>query len=147
MKSQTNPELSFRIELERTIRAPIEDVFDVLLEETGPGFESPDGDALSLKLEPFPGGRWYRDLDDENGHLWGNVQSIMRPTLLELRGPMFMSTPTVNCVQYRLEELNGATTLRMTHAAVGPLPDDAPDNMPRGWNHQLDCIQSRFPSA
>ena len=66
--NQTHSGTGFRLELERTINAPIEDVFDVLLDETGPSFESPDGHALSLKLEPFPGGRWYRDLGDGNGH-------------------------------------------------------------------------------
>ena len=145
--NQTHSGTGFRLELERTINAPIEDVFDVLLDETGPSFESPDGHALSLKLEPFPGGRWYRDLGDGNGHSWGTVQSIIRPALLELRGPMFMSTPATNNIQYRLEETDGTTTLRMIHAAYGPLPENAQDNMPLGWNHQLDRITSKFGTA
>ena len=69
-----------RIELERTIKAPIADVFEVLLEQTGPSFESPDGNSLSLKLEAFPGGRWYRDLGDNSGHLWGHVQAMIPPS-------------------------------------------------------------------
>ena len=36
-----------------------------------------------MKIEAWPGGRWYRDLGDDNGHFWGNVQAIKQPTLLE----------------------------------------------------------------
>jgi hypothetical protein len=38
---------------------------------------------MPLKIEPWPGGRWYRDLGDNNGHLWGHVQASKRPRLLE----------------------------------------------------------------
>ena len=46
-----------------------------------------------MVIEPWPGGRWYRDLGNNAGHLWGHVQVIKPPTLLELCGPMFMSFP------------------------------------------------------
>ena len=46
---------------------------------------------MPMKLEAWPGGRWYRDLGDGNGHFWGHVQAIKRPTLLEISGPLFMS--------------------------------------------------------
>jgi uncharacterized protein YndB with AHSA1/START domain len=114
------------------------------LEETGPGFESPDGKNLSLKLEAFPGGRWYRDHGDNRGHYWGTVQAIDEPKLLELRGPLFMSVPVTNNIQYRLEENDGATVLRMVHTAFGPIPADARDNMPHGWNHHLDRVLAKF---
>jgi hypothetical protein len=50
-------------------------------------------------IEPWPGGRWYRDLGNETGHLSGHAQVIKPPTLLEFNGPMFMSFPAVNHVQ------------------------------------------------
>ena len=59
----------------------------------GPDNETPDGKPMPMKIEPWPGGRWYRDLGDDNGHLWGHVQAIKRPTLLEITGPLFMSYP------------------------------------------------------
>ena len=49
-----------------------------------------DGKPLMM-LETHPGGRWYRDLGGDNGHLWGFVQSIKRPVLRRFR-PLFMST-------------------------------------------------------
>ena len=48
---------------------------------------------MPMKLEAWPGGRWYRDLGDGNGHYWGTVQAIKRPTLLEFCGPLFASVP------------------------------------------------------
>ena len=143
----TRAETGFRIELERRIDAPIDAVFDAVLEETGPGFETPDGQPLSLKLEAFPGGRWYRDMGNDEGHYWGTVQAIRRPDLLELRGPIFMSEPVMNNVQYRLTEEDGVTVLRMVHVAFGPVTEEAMDNMPHGWNHQLDKIAAKGAGA
>ena len=137
----------FKIELERRIAAPIAEVFKAVLEETGPGFETPDGVPLSLTLEPFPGGRWYRDLGESEGHFWGTVQAIRSPELLELRGPLFMSEPVMNNVQYRLTEEGDTTVLRMVHTAFGPITEQALEGMPHGWNHQMDKIASALKGA
>ena len=67
--------------------------FETLLEQLGPRNEVSNGTAMPMKLEAWPGGRWFRDLGDGNGHFWGHVQAIKRPTLLEFTGPMFMSYP------------------------------------------------------
>ena len=69
----------------------LEASFAALLEQMGPANETPDGNPLPMKIEPWPGGRWYRDLGNDNGHHWGHVQAIKRPTLLEITGPLFMS--------------------------------------------------------
>lgn len=136
-------ELEFRIELERRIEAPIEVVWKALLIEVGPEFGGEDGASMHLKVEPFPGGRWYRDLGDGIGHFWGHVQAIKPPTLFELTGPLFMSLPVSNNVQYRLAHENGVTTLRFVHTAFGPLPDDMRDGMPEGWTDHMDRIERR----
>ena len=70
--------------------------FQAMLDELGPEGQMPDGKTLSMKIEPWPGGRWYRDLGNNAGHFWGHVQVIKPPTLLELTGPMPMSYPAVN---------------------------------------------------
>ncbi|WP_435008700.1 SRPBCC family protein [Tundrisphaera lichenicola] len=122
------------------IAAPIEVVFRAMLEEVGPGGELPDGKPFPMVLEPWPGGRWYRDLGDNAGHLWGHVQVIKPPTLLELNGPMFMSFPSVNHVQYRLTADGNGTRLQFTHRAMGPLPDGLRENVGTGWDHGLGRI-------
>lgn len=136
-------ELEFRIELERRIEAPIEDVWEAMLIEVGPGFGGEDGADMHLKIEPFPGGRWYRDLGDGIGHFWGHVQAIKPPTLFELTGPLFMSAPVSNNLQYRLAHEDGVTTLRFVHSAFGPLPDGVRDGMPEGWTDHMDRIERR----
>ncbi len=97
---------------------------------------------MHMKLETRPGGRWYRDLGDENGHLWGHVQAIKRHTLLELSGPLFMSQPVNNNVQYRLEASGDHTTLRLVHSAYGPMPEGLEDGMTEGWTGMLGNIES-----
>jgi hypothetical protein len=46
----------------------------------------PGGKPLPMKIEPWPCGRWYRDLGNNRRHLWGYVQVIKPPTLLEICG-------------------------------------------------------------
>ena len=89
------------------VKAGLEDTFAALLEQIGEGNTTPDGTAMPMKLEARPGGRWYRDLGDDNGHFWGTVQAIKRPTLLEITGPLFMSYAAVSNLQYRLSKVDG----------------------------------------
>ena len=63
-------EMTVNITQEIHVRASLEDTFAALLEQIGPANESPDGRLIPMKLEPWPGGRWYRDLGDGNGHFW-----------------------------------------------------------------------------
>ena len=94
---------------------------------------TPEGASLSMKLEAWPGGRWYRDLGDNNGHLWGHVQAIKRPTLLEICGPLFASYPFVSNVQYRLTEADGGTLITFRHTALGFIQDDDKAGATKGW--------------
>src|ERR1700734_475278 len=109
------------ISREIEIAAPIAIAVKAILEEIGPGGEMPDGRPFPMVIEPWPGGRWYRDLGNNTGHLWGHVQVIKPPTLLELYGPLFMSYAVINHVQYRLTETGSGTLLALTHRAVGEI--------------------------
>ena len=64
-----------------------------------------------MKLEAWPGGRWYRDLGDNSGHYWGAVQAIKKPTLLEICRPQSMSNPVITNLQYRVKESGGVTII------------------------------------
>ena len=117
------------------IAAPIEVVFETILEQMGPLNETPEPRAMPMKLEAWPGGRWYRDLGNGAGHFWGNVQAIKPPTLLEICGPLFMSHPAISNIQYRLVEENGITRLTFVHRAMGQISHDPA--IEQGWN-QID---------
>ncbi len=124
---------------EEEIAAPIDIVFETLLEQMGPYNETPE-QPMPMKLEAWPGGRWFRDLGNNTGHFWGNVQAIKPPTLLEIWGPLFMSFPAVSNLQYRLVEENGITRLKFTHRAIGALPPELHNNVGNGWNNMIARI-------
>jgi hypothetical protein len=127
------------------IAASLEVAFGAVLEELGPGSQLPDGKPFPMKIEPWPGGRWFRDLGEAGGHpyghLWGHVQVIKAPTLLELIGPMPMSFPAMNHVQYRLTAEGNGTRLSLHHRAMGLIPKEYRDGMPEGWQHGINRIK------
>ncbi len=88
--------MTLNVTQEIHVQAPIDVTFATLLEQLGPFGETMEGNSMNMKIEAWPGGRWYRDLGDGNGDFWGNVQAIKRPTLLEISGPLFMSYPVIS---------------------------------------------------
>ena len=135
--------LTLNITQEIHVRASLETTFAALLQQLGPQNDTPEGEPLPLKIEPWPGGRWYRDLGDGNGHLWGHIQAIKRPTLLEVTGPLFMSYPVVSNVQYRLSVADGGTLIKFHHQALGLIQDDHRQNVGKGWTHINTRIRER----
>jgi Activator of Hsp90 ATPase homolog 1-like protein len=134
--------LTINIHQEIHVRASVEVTFEALLEQMGPGNENDRG-PMPMKIEPWPGGRWFRDLGDGNGHFWGNVQAIKRPTLLEITGPLFMSYAVVSNLQYRLSEEDGGTLIKFHHTALGFIQDEHRANVGKGWAHLNDRIRAR----
>ena len=116
------------------VQASIETTFNSLLVQMGRQNETPEGKPLPMIIEPRPGGRWFRDLGGDNGHLWGLVQSIKRPSLLEIWGPLFISTGATSNLMYRLSETDGGTRIAFTHTLVGPVPDEFREHMAPGWS-------------
>jgi len=127
--------LTLSINEEIRVRASLDTTFAALLEQLGPGNERGDGTAMPMTLEARPGGRWFRDLGNGDGHFWGVVQAIKRPTLLEITGPLFMSYPAISNVQYRLSEEGGVTLIQFHHLALGLISEDHRKGVSIGWAH------------
>ena len=138
--------LNVTIAQEIHVKASLENTFAALLEQLGPENETPE-QKMPMKIEAWPGGRWFRDLGDNNGHLWGHVQAIKRPTLFEVTGPLFMSYAVSNNLQYRLSEENGGTLIRFHHKAFGVIPDDHRKGMIEGWGQMIAAIKLRAEKA
>ncbi len=134
------------IKQEMHVSAPLDVTFEALLEQIGPYNERDNNEPMPMKIEPWPGGRWYRDLGDNNGHLWGHVQAIKRPTLLEISGPLFASYPFLSNVQYRLTESNGGTLISFRHTALGFIEEQHKQGVGKGWASILDRIRKRAES-
>jgi len=136
-------DLTLSITEEIQVKAPMAATFDALLEELGAGMIQGDNSPMPMKIEPWPGGRWYRDLGDGNGHLWGHVQAIKRPTLLEIYGPLMMSYAVTSNVQYRLAEEAGGTLIKFHHLALGVIPADRKPGFAKGWHMINERAQQR----
>jgi uncharacterized protein YndB with AHSA1/START domain len=129
------------------VRATLDVTFAALLEQMGPRNQRGDDDPMPMKLEAWPGGRWYRDLGDGNGHFWGQVQAIKRPTLLEITGPLFASYPFVSNVQYRLAEKDGGTSITLRHTALGFIQDQHRQGVGKGWATLLDRTRKQAEAS
>ena len=130
---------TFDFSKEAVINAPIEITFDAVLAELGPEGSMPtetgDVKPYPFVLEPWPGGRWFRDLGNNTGHLWGHVQVIKPPKLIEIMGPCFLSYPATNHIQYRLVAEAESTRLKVTNRAFGYMPKQFMDGAEMGWEH------------
>ena len=134
-------DLTLNITQEIRVKASLEVTFDALLEQIGPANMAGEDNPMPMKIEPWPGGRWYRDLGNNNGHLWAHVQAIKRPTLLEFCGPLFASYPLLSNVQYRLTEADGGTKIVFRHTAMGFIQDDHRGGVNKGWESLLERVR------
>jgi len=137
------------LDLEQTVdvNARVEDTFKGLLNRLGKNNHTPSGESLNLEIEPFAGGRWYRDRGDGIQHLWGHVQVIKPPTLLELSGPMFMSYPAINHIEVKLEEAGDGTKVTLRHRAIGMISKEHRDGISKGWGLILEGLKTDCEKA
>lgn len=140
-------DLMLNITQEIHVKASLEKTFAAMLDQLGPFNETPEGTPLAMKLEPWPGGRWFRDLGNSNGHYWATVQAIKRPSLLEFTGPLFASSPFLSNLQYRLKEEPGGTLITFRHTALGLLTEDQRKGVSVGWTYINTMIKSRAETA
>lgn len=142
MATATETSQVLTIEQEIEIKATPEAVFRGLIEQMkrlGP--DDPEK-KMTLTLEEWPGGRWFRDLGDNTGHLWGHVQSIKPPTLFEVCGPLFMSFAAANNVIVRIEATETGSRLKLRHQCNAVLPEGMGDGMEGGWCQMLEKIKA-----
>ena len=135
-------EMIVSVNKEIQVQASLVDTFDALVEQIGADHQAPDGTPMPMTIETWPGGRWFRDLGNGDGHNWGHVQAIKRPVLLEISGPMFMSYAATSNIQYRLAETEGGTALALRFSAFGLIPDEHRQGMDMGWMHLISRVKT-----
>jgi hypothetical protein len=140
---RTIEDLTLSITQEIQVKASVEKTFESLLAELGPEGTRPDGTSMQMKIEPWAGGRWWRDLGDGNGHLWAHIQAVKRPTLLEMYGPLFMSYPVMSNLQYRLNAVDGGTLIKFHHLALGLIQEEHRSGVVQGWGHIHESVRRR----
>ena len=137
-------DLTLDVEQHVDVQGTLEDVFKSVLYRFGEGNSRPDGEPMNLQIEPFAGGRWFRDRGEGIQHLWGHVQVIKPPVLLELSGPMFMSYPALNHIEIKLEQIADGTRVSLHHRAIGLLDTAHKEGLATGWGYFLDAVKSDF---
>ncbi len=137
-------DMTLDVAQETRVNASIEDTFAALLEELGPHNRGMADAPMPMVLEARPGGRWYRDLGNDNGHCWGTVQAIRTPTLLEISGPLMMSFAVASNIQYRLKAEGDETVISFRHTALGMFPDGYRDALTHGWANIITRVVARF---
>jgi len=137
----TLDDLLLDVEQHIEINASPEKAFAAVLYRFGEGNSTPDGTPLNLLLEAKPGGRWYRDRGNGIGHLWGFVQVIKAPALLELSGQMFKSYPANNHVEVKIEPVAGQCKITLRHRAIGMIDPQHRRGVGAGWSHMLNLVR------
>lgn len=123
------------------IQAAPGDAYRTLIERLSSNNSTPDNQPMPMVLEEWPGGRWFRDLNGGQGHLWGFVQVIKPPTLLEIQGPLFMSYAVAGHVQFRLTPIAGGVELQVRHQAIGRIDPEHREGVVFGWQSLLDKVK------
>jgi hypothetical protein len=137
-------ELVLDIEQTLEIKAAPGDVYEGLLRRLC-NLEGEEGQpGIKLQLERWPGGRWFRDLGNGTGHLWGIVQSIKPPTLIEFFGPLMMSFPVAGHLIVRLTPTPGGTSVSFRNRVFGQIPDDYKAGAREGWGMMLRSLKADF---
>ena len=140
-------DMTLDVEQSVEMKADIGDVFKRVIYRFGEGNVGPNGDSLNLILEEWAGGRWFRDRGEGIQHLWGHVQVLKPPTLIEISGPMFMSYPVVNHLEIKLEKVSAGTRVILRHRAIGMIEQAHREGVSTGWLAMLDSVKNDFEPA
>lgn len=140
-------DMTLDVEQSVEMKADIGDVFKRVIYRFGEGNAGPNGEPLNLILEEWAGGRWFRDRGEGIQHLWGHVQVLKPPTLIELSGPMFMSYPAVNHIEIKLDKVSAGTRVTLRHRAIGMIEQAHREGVSTGWLAMLDSVKNDFEPA
>jgi uncharacterized protein YndB with AHSA1/START domain len=134
-----------RIELEITIAAPMERVWQCLTAETSdwwPAGHFAQRDSMAFKLEPWVGGRMYEESGEGNGVLWYTVIRIEAPQTIELAGHTSITWggPSTSILTLNLKSDGDGTVLQLTDAAFGHVSTD--DGTEGGWSSLMAAFKT-----
>ena len=140
-------DLTLDVEQAVEIKGDIGDVFKRMLYRLGEGNVRPDGVSMDMTIEPWAGGRWFRDRGEGIQHLWGHVQVIKPPVLIELSGPLFMSYPALNHIEVKIDQISGGAKVTLRHRAIGMIDPEHRTGVTEGWKHLLEAVKSDLSRA
>ena len=93
-------------------------------------------DRTRCKIEPFVGGRWTQEWDS-GGALFGHFTVYDPPHLLVVTGPLAMSKPATNVLEFIFEPADTGTKITIHHQAFGDLDPDTEEIYANGWKELI----------
>ena len=89
-------------------------------------------DRTRCTIETFVGGRWMQEWDN-GGALFGNFTVWDPPKMLALVGPLAMTRPAHNVLEFLFDQTDGGTQVIVRHEAYGVFDDDTEEMYASGW--------------
>ena len=94
-------------------------------------------DRTRCVIEPYVGGRWLQEWDN-GGALFGNFTVWDPPQLLCLTGPLAMTRPAHNLLEFHFEGTQeGGTNLTVRHEAFGAFEAGTDEMYANGWRELI----------
>jgi uncharacterized protein YndB with AHSA1/START domain len=139
----TNPAVAVEIEAEIEIAAPVETVWNGLVNEIGQWWDHTFTDEpYGVFLEPTIGGRFYEQFDESGaGALHAHVTYIEPPKTLRISGPMGMPGARQYVKTYRLEALGDRTRVSTVASSVGDLSEELVESYRTGGDSLLATLK------
>ena len=134
---------TMRVEVEATIAATPETVFDALTANVGAWWTMTFQTGAAVTLEPREGGRFFETWED-GGVEYATVTRIKRGVLLAMRGAMGLSGPVDGEIVFMLAGTSGGTVLSLTHHATGPIDAGTEEHYRFGWTMLLEGTFKSF---
>ncbi|MGB8954679.1 MAG: metalloregulator ArsR/SmtB family transcription factor [Tumebacillaceae bacterium] len=140
---------TFAIEMEVTLDAPREKVFESLTRDIDKwwAYRLGENRPSQLHLEPKLGGRFYEDWGNGEGAVWGTVYFVKTNEELRLNGPLGMTGAVNSDYTYRLEEKGNSTVLKLSHKAAGLLDPQWEEMHRHGWQELLGDFLKKYVEA
>lgn len=103
---------------------------------------------LRVALEPSIGGRFYEQFDEAGaGALYATVTYLEPKRILRISGPMGLRGAAIYVKTYRLEAVDGVTTVRTSAALIGALGEETIEDYRAGGDEVLRALQAHLEAA
>ena len=93
-------------------------------------------DRTRVTIEAEVGGRWMQQWDS-GGALFGTFTVFDPPSLLCVTGPLAMTRPAFNWLEFAFDAADAGTKLTLRHQAMGEFDPDTASIYENGWQELI----------
>jgi DNA-binding transcriptional ArsR family regulator/uncharacterized protein YndB with AHSA1/START domain len=140
VKQKENVMEKIHLEMEVEIAASPARVFEAMTRDISQWWGIPyniSEDIEDIVLDAKLGGHLYETWKGGGSASWGVVTKIKEANLLQITGPIGMSTPVAGVVDFNLVEKANGTVVKLSHQVIGDVNEKTKENYGNGWNDLL----------